>query len=242
MFQRRWLVATLLVLAGTALCIRLGIWQLDRLEQRRAFNSHFTAMRSQPALDLNTEQPGDITEMEWRSVTVTGEYDFENQIALRNQYYGNQYGYHLMTPLRFDGAAIFVDRGWIPAEGNDTPADWHKYDETGTVQVTGQIRLGGAKPTLLGVEDPLPQDGEALKIWNNADLARVAEQMPYAILPVYVQPDADANDTEPPIPFQPTIELTEGPHYGYALQWFTFATILFFGYPFFLRKQESGSK
>ncbi len=36
-FQRKWLLATLLVLAGTALCVRLGIWQLDRLAQRRAF-------------------------------------------------------------------------------------------------------------------------------------------------------------------------------------------------------------
>ena len=34
------------------------------------------------------------------------------------------------------------------------------------------------------------------------------------------------------------IELTEGSHFGYALQWFTFAVILFVGYPFYLRKQE----
>ena len=38
--------------------------------------------------------------------------------------------------------------------------------------------------------------------------------------------------------FQPDIELTEGSHFGYALQWFTFASILFIGYPFYLRKQE----
>jgi surfeit locus 1 family protein len=66
--------------------------------------------------------------------------------------------------------------------------------------------------------------------------------MPYPILPIYIQPEADAADSEPPIRFQPEIELTEGPHFGYALQWFTFATILFVGYPFFLRKQESKSK
>jgi surfeit locus 1 family protein len=92
------------------------------------------------------------------------------------------------------------------------------------------------------VADPLPADGEKLEVWNNADLTQIARQIPYPVLPVYIQPEVDANDTEPPIPFQPTIELTEGPHFGYALQWFTFATILFFGYPFFLRKQETGSK
>src|SRR6266545_2340916 len=96
MFQRKWLVATLLVLAGTALCIRLGIWQLDRLEQRRGFNAQVEWAWAQPALDMNHELPADISEMEWRAVKVTGKYDFANQVALRNQYYGNEYGYHLL--------------------------------------------------------------------------------------------------------------------------------------------------
>ncbi len=242
MFQRKWFLTTLLVIAGTALCIRLGIWQLDRLEQRRAFNAQFESARAQPVLDLNQEQPVDIAEMEWRPVTVTGEYDFVNQIAVRNQYHGNQYGYHLLTPLLFNGEAVLVERGWIPAEGNAAPADWRKYDESGTVKVSGQIRLGRVKSALLGVADPLPEDGAKLEVWNNADLTRIASQMPYPILPVYIQPEADLADTEPPIPFQPEIELTEGPHFGYALQWFTFATILFVGYPFFLRKQDSRIK
>src|SRR5215207_11690777 len=112
MFQRQWLFATLLVIAGTALCIRLGIWQLDRLEQRRAFNAQFESARSQPPVDLNKENIENISKMEWRAVRVSGEYDFANQVALRNQYYGDQYGYHLLTPLRFDGNAVFVDRGW----------------------------------------------------------------------------------------------------------------------------------
>jgi surfeit locus 1 family protein len=238
MFQRKWLIPTLLVFAGTALCIRLGIWQLDRLEQRRAFNAQFESARAQPAVDLNREKPETIEEMEWRPVKATGEYDFENQVAVRNQYYGNEYGYHLLTPLQFNGEAVFVDRGWIPAENNSTPSDWRKYDEAGTVTVSGQIRLGQTKPAIGGVENTLPKDGSRLEVWNNADLAQIAGQMPYPVLPVYIQPAADAYDTEPPIPFQPTIELTEGPHFGYALQWFTFAAILFVGYPFFLRKQE----
>jgi surfeit locus 1 family protein len=70
------------------------------------------------------------------------------------------------------------------------------------------------------------------------DLTQIAKQIPYPILPVYVQERPDPNDSQPPIPFQPELDLTEGPHFGYALQWFTFAALLFFGYPFFLRKQE----
>lgn len=242
MFTRKWILATLFVLAGTVLCVRLGIWQLDRLEGRRADNAHYISVRAMEILDLNHDIPQDVEAMDFRPVQVTGEYDFENQVALRNQTYGNQYGYHLLTPLRFSGTAILVDRGFIPADGNSAPADWRKYDEPGAVTVKGQIRLGQTKPAFGGVADALPANGEKLELWNNADLTHIANQMPYPILSVMVQPDMDASDTEPPIPYQPEVEITEGPHMGYALQWFTFATILFVGYPFFLRKQESGPK
>jgi surfeit locus 1 family protein len=234
MFSRAWLFTTLLVFAGTALCIRLGIWQFDRLDQRRAFNTQVETMRAADLLDLNKNIPADISSMEWRAVTVTGKYDFEHQVALRNQYNGDQYGYHLITPLLFDGGAVLVDRGWVPADENAAPAAWRAYDESGLVTVTGQIRLGQDKPAFGGVADP---QAAHLDVWNNLNIARIFTQSPYPILPVYVQPNADGNDSVPPIPYQPVVELTEGSHFGYALQWFSFATILFVGYPFFLRKQ-----
>jgi cytochrome oxidase assembly protein ShyY1 len=34
-----------------------------------------------------------------------------------------------------------------------------------------------------------------------------------------------------------TVELSEGPHLGYAIQWFIFSAILGLGYPFFIKKQ-----
>jgi surfeit locus 1 family protein len=238
MFSRKWLFTTILVLLGTAVCIRLGIWQLDRLEGRREFNAQVTSMRAMPALNLNSESVDSVETNEWRAVKVTGEFDFTNQVALRNRYNGDQYGYHLLTPLLYDGTAVLVDRGWIPADSTSTPEDWRKYDEPGEVTVTGQIRLGQTKPAFGGVADTPPADGSPLWVWNNADVERIAPQMPYPILMVIVQPDAEAGDEAPPIPSQPEIELTEGPHFSYALQWFTFATILFVGYPFYLRKQN----
>lgn len=242
MFGRKWILTTLLVFLGTAVCIRLGIWQLDRLEGRRAFNSVVQTNRSLPALDLNHEQVDDLRMMEWRHVKVMGAYDFENQVALRNRDYLAQVGYHLITPLRLtDGRAVLVDRGWIPADGNSSSADWRKYDEPGEVTLTGQIRLGQAKPAFGGVADAVPENGEKLEVWNNLDVEKMSAQSHYPILPVFIQPDPEPGDAQPPIPSQPELDLTEGPHFGYALQWFTFATILFAGYPFFIRKQEARS-
>ena len=238
-FSRQWMLATLLVIAGGALCVRLGIWQLDRLEQRRAFNAHVESMWAAEPITLNGQPAEDLTTMEYRAVEVSGMYDFENQIALRNRYFQDEYGYHLLTPLLLDdGSAVLVDRGWIPADGNDSPSDWRKYDQSGLVTLQGQIRLGQAKPDLGGVPDPtLTPEQTRLDFWNIVNLERIQGQVPYPLLNIFVQPNVDPGDAEPPIPYQPDIELTEGSHQGYAIQWFTYATILVLGYPFFVRQQ-----
>ena len=243
-FSRQWLLTTLLVLAGGALCVRLGIWQLDRLEQRRAFNAHIETAWAADPLKLNGKTAQDLKSMEYRAVSVSGTYDFENQIVLRNRYYKSEYGYHLLTPLILDdGSAVLVERGWIPADGNNSPADWHQYDQPGRATVSGQIRLGQSEPEMGGVPDPpLSPEQTRLDFWNIVNLERIQKQVPYPLLDVFVQPEPDPQDNEPPIPFQPEIELTEGSHFGYALQWFTFATILVLGYPFYLRKQLEESK
>ncbi|MFN3741047.1 MAG: SURF1 family protein [Anaerolineales bacterium] len=233
LFSRRWLLTTFLVLVGVAVCIRLGFWQLDRLEQRRTFNAHVQDMRSLPPLDLNqTSNFSDITRMEYRAAIARGRYDYEAQVALRNQYYEGQYGYHLLTPLLLDNQiAILVDRGWIPAEGNASPVDWRKYDEpTEIIAVRGILRLGHPQRT--------PENSAAhLDFWMFVDLEKIGKQIPYLILPAYLQLDPQERTT-PPIPYQPTLDLSEGPHLGYAIQWFTFAAILLFGYPVYVRKQE----
>ena len=235
----KWIFTTILVLLGTAVLMRLGFWQLDRLEQRRAFNAHYLEILNLPPLEIDSAPPEDLAGMEYRPATVSGVYDYENQVALRNQYNDLVFGYHLITPLVLaDGSAILVNRGWIPAEGNETPTDWRKYDQPGQQTVSGVLRLG-EEPEMGGIPDPELAEGQTrLEFWNNLNLARIARQIPHPLLPVYLQPDQPAENSQPPIvPARPEIEITEGSHQSYAMQWFTFAAMLFFGYPFFLRKQ-----
>ena len=44
----RWILLTILALLGAVGCVRLGIWQLDRLAQRQALNAHVRAMLALP--------------------------------------------------------------------------------------------------------------------------------------------------------------------------------------------------
>jgi surfeit locus 1 family protein len=239
MFSRRWILATLLVFAGSAVLVRLGIWQLDRLAQQRAFNAHYLETSALPRLVIKSAPSANITQMEYRPVEVTGVYDPAHQVELRNQYHENQPGYFLLTPLVLaDGTAILIERGWIPAAGNATPQDWRQYDQPGTLTVRGSLRLGETQPEMGGVPDPTLAPGQThLDQWNIVNVERIALQLPYKMPPVFVQPDPDPALAAPPYPYQPEIVIDEGSHFSYALQWFTFAIILFFGYPlFYLRK------
>jgi surfeit locus 1 family protein len=241
MFSKKWIIATALVLVGAAVCVRLGIWQLDRLDQRRTFNAHYTSMRALPALDISAGAPADIATMEYRAVTVRGTYDFANQVAIRNQYYNDMLGFDLLTPLRLaSGTTVLVDRGWIGAQGADSPGGWTRFDGPEQVEVQGRIRLGQAAPPFGGLVDPTLTPGQTrLDFWNFVNLDRLAKQMPYPILPVYIQQTTPQTDSSLPIPHPEEIEITEGPHLGYAIQWFSFATIFIVGYSFYLRKHEA---
>ena len=122
-FSRRWLLATALVLLAAAVMVRLGIWQLDRLEQRRAFNARVSEQQEAQPLVLDADTIHlDLYSMEYRQVSVSGEYLPEDEIVLRNQVwnteFGGQLGVKLFTPLLIEGTdeAILVERGWIPEE------------------------------------------------------------------------------------------------------------------------------
>ncbi len=240
-FSRKWLLTTILVVAAMAVMIRLGIWQLDRLHQRRVFNARVSAQIYQPSLDLaGGALQADLAQMEYRAVTVRGVYDPNGEVALRNQYWNNQWGVHLVTPLKIAGSnqAILVDRGWIPGDEYER-GDWSKYREPGVQQVSGVIRLSLSKAELGRRSDPTPAPGVGpLKTWNFVNISRLAGQVSEPLLPVYVQQAPDSAWTGLPYRSQPELDLTEGPHMSYAIQWFMFAAILGIGYPFFIKRQE----
>ncbi len=241
----RWILTTLLAIAGVLILIRLGIWQLDRLEWRRAFNARVSTQLNAPLLDLNAEIPlGKLYDMEYRSVIVRGEYDHSQEVLLRNQVWQDRLGFHILTPLIIDGSdfAVLVDRGWIPFDqaGQDLRA---QFDEPGLVQVSGMIRRGQEKPDFGGVPDPTLQPGETrLDAWNVVNLARIQQQVDLQLLPVYIRQAPEPSWTSLPYRSLPEVELSEGSHFSYAIQWLTFAAILGVGYPFYLRRQLMDSR
>lgn len=239
---RKWILTTVLVVAASFAMLRLGIWQLNRLEQRRILNSRILAQIDAPVLELDVEvveQGIDLCAMEYRQVRVTGVYIFDQQTSWRNQVKDDKLGVSLLTPLLVDGTdtAVLVNRGWIPAEDADRVA-WTRYDQGGEVTVQGVVRCSQTDIVFNMKPDTTPAPGEGVRnAWSYVNISEIRKVVDVPLLSVYVhQYPAEG---QPPLPASSEldIEITEGPHLNYAIQWFGFSAVLFFGYPFYVRKQ-----
>ena len=242
LFSRQWWKTTVFVLIAVVIMIRLGVWQLDRLEQRRGFNARVEAQLDEPSLDLSPQNLEiDLYNMEYRTAAVSGEFDHQRQVVLRNQDWQGRLGVHLLSPLLIEGAeaAVLVDRGWIPYE-DYTGGNLSLYDVEGQAQVEGILRRSQSKSAIGGRADQVPGPGEApLEAWNWINISDISGQLPYELLPVYLAALPEAGQQSPPYLSELELDLTEGSHLGYAFQWFIFAAILGIGYPFFVHREEN---
>src|SRR5512145_2133135 len=98
LFSRKWIIATVLVIIAIGVMVRLAFWQLERLDERRAYNARVQAQLDAPplTLDANTSMD-DLTSMEYRTVVVRGEFDFAQEVALRSQMWNAKLGARLLT-------------------------------------------------------------------------------------------------------------------------------------------------
>lgn len=211
-----------LALAAAAGCVRLGIWQLARLHERRARNAAIGATRALPPIELSRAAL-DQAPLE-RRVRVRGVYDYAAERMWRPRSFEDLPGVDLVTPVRLaDGSAVLVDRGWVPsADAYHVDAQlWREADSAGLV--------GIALAAPRGRGDVNPR--------------ALADSLPYRLLPLVVQALPNEAASRPgvaPAPRRwPAPELTDGPHLSYAIQWFCFATIIVVGVGVLLRKERA---
>jgi surfeit locus 1 family protein len=208
----RWLAVALLLLVS-ALCARLGIWQLSRLHQRRAVNATILRARAEPPISLDDPGMRDSASLAYRRVQGTGRYDRRNEMVLRGQAYLETPGVYVVTPLRLRGndTALLVLRGFVPAP-DAVRADLGGLDEPGEVRVTGL-----AEPIGSGGGRPLRVEGRST--WSRLDLPALRQILPYPILPVALRQAPDSALPRYPRRLDAP-EVDDGPHLNYAVQWF----------------------
>jgi surfeit locus 1 family protein len=234
--------ATRNVLGGVAvvllatLFVRLGVWQLHRLHERRAKNAAWNTALALPVLPLDSGLLADVARRPAacvnRRVRVAGAYDPAGQVLLRGRTLDGRPGVHVVTPLAVAGTpwSVMVNRGWTYAPDAATPAE-PVTTEPGLRTVEGvlqEIPRAGDR----GLPSVSRSAGVERITLRHLDLQTLARRAPRPLLPLYVQQlpvpgQAAGTATLRRVPLPP---LDEGPHFSYAVQWFSFAAIAVIGY------------
>jgi surfeit locus 1 family protein len=252
LLKPRWILSHLFVASCVVLFVVLGLWQLRRLDERKATNADVKAaeeLEAEPIQTLLPEGPdasGEAVDaVEYRVATVTGTYRVDQQVLVPNRTYESAPGYWVLTPLeQSDGTSVVINRGWIPfSYTEDGP--WSDFDPpSGTVTVVGMVRPPQARDAGALVAGPEDAAEGTLRSLARVDVARLQQQVDEPLYPLYVNLESQSpvqsatyapSGAPLPVPV-PRPTLDEGPHFGYAVQWFTFALLTVIVYPLLLRR------
>ncbi len=250
-----WVLTAVLVLTFTYFAFTfLGPWQLNKGEQKSAFNHRLEAAMQYDTVPAAEVLPRDGSsaglEKEWTHVQLQGRFITDAEVLLRNRPVSSSPAFQILTPFQTDaGQTILVNRGWVPpVEGADVPEI--PNPPTWEVTVTGYVRMSEAEantpPTqsqgftqvtgihteTIGEEvEPELKAADALSSGQKTPLVEEYIQLDEASVDAMNEQDSsDATMNAIPLP-----QLDDGPHLSYGIQWITFgiaapAALIWFGY------------
>jgi len=218
--EKYFFLKSIVALALICLCLIAAQWQYNRGVDRHARNSLIEANIAAPNISL-TSAVSDLKKNEWRTVTTTGTFDSSKTILLRNRYFEGKYGFEFLTLFQnSSGQKFWVDRGWLIAGKDALTAPLIPSTPTGSVEITGRLRLDSSLPR--GSFFALPASGTGLISKWNAQNEVATEGFYLDLL------NGSTSELTPNVPAQ-LPELSDGPHMAYALQWVFFGGLVGYG-------------
>lgn len=212
------LLGLLIPLACAGLFVRLGLWQLDRHDERAAYNARVEARMAAEPVDFGT-LPADSGLVRGQRVRLAGQFLYDREQVHAGRVNNGSPGVHLLTPVGRPGTdtVVVVARGWVysPDAASAELARWRERDTV----------------SLEGYSVPLPDDGptapaDSLKPLRVVTRAALSARIGRPVAPslVVMTSDSAARADSVPRRLGPP-ELGPGNHFSYAMQWFSFAVI-----------------
>ena len=207
------LLPPLAALVLVALFTGLGIWQLDRAEQKRALESSFAAGGAA------VEVSADIQPRLYQEIRATGRYLDERQFLIANIVQDGRLGFYVVTPLELAGGGplLLVNRGWAARPVDGGLPDVAVAEGTRTVEGrAGRLPRVGIRPG-----EALEAGGGWPRVATFPTVDELAQALQRPVLPFVLLADPDPasallRDWQPR-------QIGPSRHLGYAVQWFALA-------------------
>lgn len=177
--------------------VAASFWQWQRHLQKVALINHLhetLALAPIPLSDLVKSSP-DWSQLTFRRVKVKGTFDFSHEILLRNRNLDGRAGVHVITPLQINesGVSILIDRGFIPI-GREDGDTRKRYQGSQEVELFGLVKSSMPQKLLAPADPPSGGGAPWVERWLRVDVPKIALQLPYSLLPVYLETMTDPED------------------------------------------------
>jgi surfeit locus 1 family protein len=202
--------------------IGLGVWQLNRAEEKRMLFRAFDS--SDSAQPLRALVPNDLLERyRYTRLELRGSFASLRQILLDSMTRSGQLGYQVLTPFQISNSEnwIIVNRGWLAAPRNDEPLPDLSVSEGARI-VRG--RIDSLPRPGLRLSSPASQQPATwprkLLFPSMKEIANVLELpvVEYQLLLDANEPDGFVREWQPR-------SMPPERHTAYAVQWFGLALV-----------------
>lgn len=209
---------SLLVFCLITLFVRLGFWQLDRAHEKQMLLEEYRHFLGKTPVDW---VPGQNFPKGYEPITVHGRF-MQNILLLDNQHHQHRFGYHVLSPLVLaDGQIILVDRGWIA--GDMSRRVFPKIETPlANLTVSGNAYYPSKKGVVLG--ELFEKKSNQMMLIEAIDIEKISHVLHKSVYPFIIRLNKKAS-----FGFVRDWSIVAMPpqrHYGYALQWFSFAIVM----------------
>lgn len=210
-------------LAGMALLVWLGWWQVERLQWKTALIAQMEerAAGEPRALAEVAARQADGEDIAFIRTTASGEFLHDRELFVLATSAG-VVGWRVVTPLALeDGGTVLVDRGFIPHEFKDA-AHRPGSQPAGEIAITGVVR-----PEAQGQAPFTPDNDPAANVWHWWAVPEMAEAAGLDdAAPFVIQAEPSPGDAAWPRATRVDPASVSNRHLGYALTWFGLAAVL----------------
>ena len=196
--------------------VSLGLWQLDRAEEKAALEEVYLGQLGAPVQEVKPSIDP------FSRLVLHGEYG-DDQYYLDNQVLNGHVGYWVLQTFRLDdGARYLVNRGWIkaPTSREELPV---AVAPAGKVDLVVMAWPNLGLPPLFGPDEWPP--GARIRV-QRRDIDQMASRS--AAYPMEMRLEAGSTGVLRAAPTD--LDLGRERHLGYAVQWFGLGVVLMSGW------------
>lgn len=207
---RRYIFPMILGVAGVAILVALGLWQVGRLAWKEDLLARIEAKIGDTPIDLSDlPAPDPVTDL-YQPVRVAGRTGADLLVLTGRKDQGA--GYEVISAFELqDGRRILLDRGFIAEAGRDLPRPPRALTVIGNLVWPNEA------------DSYTPEPDRAKRMWFVRDVASMSEFLQTAPILVVARQAEGEDATIVPVPVDTTGIPND--HLNYAITWFSLACV-----------------